>query len=392
MSDNIPLEIQVEIMKRLPVKSLLRFRSVSKPWNSLIHSHEFIAGYKVLQTEPQRLLVWHENPDTEEKHVSFVDDETFAQQEFNATVPVLAKLLNDSRVVGSSQGLLCLHGYYRVPGHSGYNSVREMIVLWNPSIRKSVGIAVPGVLRWGLETILGFGVCPITSDPTIVKISQVNLNWEMRSRGAVPWVVEVFTLSAGCWRIPTSNLPNKSIKITWSQVVLDRFIYWVAFDKMVAADGGLSTKSLIMSFDMTTQEFRVIDLPESLARQSYMNLSVCKVCESLAVLEYCTNMKKQVCNVWVMDSGVPNLFTKLLTIDTPYASMKTLGFTRSGEPIMQAKDYYKEAVALVVYNSSSGHLNDIRIDGNYGSFFVDSYMETLLLLDQSHCRVYSIIN
>ncbi|KAF5808807.1 putative F-box domain-containing protein [Helianthus annuus] len=32
MSNNIPLEIQTEIMKRLPVKSLLRFRSVSKSW------------------------------------------------------------------------------------------------------------------------------------------------------------------------------------------------------------------------------------------------------------------------------------------------------------------------------------------------------------------------
>ncbi|KAI3794802.1 hypothetical protein L1987_37441 [Smallanthus sonchifolius] len=33
MSDyNIPFEIQVEIMKNLPVKSLIQFRSISKAW------------------------------------------------------------------------------------------------------------------------------------------------------------------------------------------------------------------------------------------------------------------------------------------------------------------------------------------------------------------------
>ncbi|CAI9270575.1 unnamed protein product [Lactuca saligna] len=393
MSDNTPYEIQAEIIKRLPVKSLVQFRSVSKQWKSLIDSREFLAAYNIYHNQPQRLIVWYEYPvDTEEKYVSFVDDETFAKQGFAVTLPVLAKVLNDSRVVGSSQGLLCLHGYYRVPRHSRHNSVREIAVLWNPSIRKSVGVAVPGVLRWGLETILGFGVCPIRSDPMIVKITQVNLNWEMRSRVSVPWVVKVFSLSKGSWRILPCNLPNKSIKVTWSQVVIDRFIFWFAFDKMVADDGGFSTKNMIMSFDMTTEEFRVVDLPENLANQSYMNLSISKVWESLAVLEYATNMMNQVCNVWVKDHGVQNLFKQLFTINAPYASIRALGFTKSGEPIMEVKDYYKEVAALVVYEPSLGYINNIGISGNYGSFFVGSYMETLLLLDQADCSVYSNVN
>ncbi|CAH1435515.1 unnamed protein product [Lactuca virosa] len=364
MSDNIPYEIQAEIIKRLPVKSLVQFRSVSKQWKSLIDSSEFLAAYNIYHNQPQRLIVWYEYPvDTEEKYVSFVDDETFAKQGFAVSLPVLAKVLSDSRVVGSSQGLLCLYGYYRVPGHSRHNSVRQMAVLWNPSIRKSVGVAVPGVLRWGLETILGFGVCPIRSDPMIVKITQVNLNWEIRSRASVPWVVEVFSLSKGSWRILSSNLPNKSMKVTWSEVVIDRFIFWFAFDKLVAADGGFSTKNMIMSFDMTTEEFIVVDLPENLANQSYMNLSISK-----------------------------NLFKKLFTINAPYASIRVLGFTKSGEPMMEVKDYYKEAAALVVYQPSLGYINNIGISGNYGSFFVGYYMETLLLLDQADCSVYSNIH
>ncbi|GKC30822.1 F-box domain containing protein [Tanacetum coccineum] len=38
MSDHIPLDIQSEIIKKLPIKSLLQFRSVSRQWKSLIDS------------------------------------------------------------------------------------------------------------------------------------------------------------------------------------------------------------------------------------------------------------------------------------------------------------------------------------------------------------------
>ncbi|KAL4578968.1 hypothetical protein LXL04_015103 [Taraxacum kok-saghyz] len=401
MSDNIPFEIQVEIIKRLPVNSLVQLRSVSKRWKSLIESREFIAGYNLHQAQTRRLLLWYEYPliDTEEKHVSFIHDHTFSQQESTITVPVLAKLLNDSLIVGSSQGLLCFYGYDRIPGHYRYNSLRQMSVLWNPSIRKSVGIVVPGVLRWGLETILGFGVCPIANDPTIVKITQVNINWEMKSRVIVPRVVEVFTLSSGTWRlIPPSNLFNKLIKVTWSQVVIDRFIHWFAFDKIVSVDGGggggggFSTKNLILSFDMSTQEFREVELPESLAHQSYSNMSVSNLWDSLAVLEYGTKMNKHVCNVWVADRGVRNLFTKIFTINAPYASIKTLGFTKSGQAIIEVKDSCKEEAALVVYEPCSGDINNIGIYGNCGSLFVGSYMETLLLVDKSDCTVYCNVN
>ncbi|GJZ33687.1 SKP1-like protein 1B [Tanacetum coccineum] len=47
MSDYIPLEIQMEIMHRLPVKSLLQFRTVSKTWKSFIDNFKFIVSYGV---------------------------------------------------------------------------------------------------------------------------------------------------------------------------------------------------------------------------------------------------------------------------------------------------------------------------------------------------------
>ncbi|MFS7988026.1 putative F-box domain-containing protein [Helianthus anomalus] len=48
MSDNVPFELQVEIIKRVPVKSLVQFRSVSKQWKSLIDSSESITHHTLL--------------------------------------------------------------------------------------------------------------------------------------------------------------------------------------------------------------------------------------------------------------------------------------------------------------------------------------------------------
>ena len=54
-----------------------------------------------------------------------------------------------------------------------------MVVLWNPSIRKSVIIVIPNVLPYldGYAAI-GFGVCPDNnSDPKLVRLVSIKLKY-----------------------------------------------------------------------------------------------------------------------------------------------------------------------------------------------------------------------
>ncbi|GJW68951.1 hypothetical protein Tco_0123375 [Tanacetum coccineum] len=60
----------------------------------------------------------------------------------------------DTIVIGSSGGLFCL-----------YALDKAMLVVWNPSIRRSVGIVAPRIFE-----VFGFVVCPVSNDPTVVKI------------------------------------------------------------------------------------------------------------------------------------------------------------------------------------------------------------------------------
>lgn len=286
MADYIPLRIQAEIMKRLPVISLIRFRSVSKQWKSLIDSPKFIADHCVIQHHTQSqhhlLLSCLESGVSPWGFVvrffSIVDDHTFPHHKVLMTTPVsLNELSYPKQVVAVSGGLFCFYG-----------SKRDVMtaVIWNPSIKKTVTIVVPSsrpdVLPY-YNTILGFGVCPRTSDPKLVKIT---FNCRYRKEYAtIPNQVEVFSLSSGLWKPPlsSSKLPRKSIRYMYSQVAVNEFIYWLAID-MFSLDWKDQCYRLIMSFDLTSEEFTEVYLPQSLAS---CNPHVCisKLNESLVVLE-----------------------------------------------------------------------------------------------------------
>ncbi|KAK9050539.1 hypothetical protein SSX86_030491 [Deinandra increscens subsp. villosa] len=296
MSCDIPLEIQVEIIKRLPVKSLIQFRSVSKAWKSMIDSSRFIADHYRQQTHPQHLFVSYEYADDHndtEKFVSYVDDDTFTQHKVSVTLP---QTLIEYDIIGCSHGLLCLSGGYR---H------RDTVFLWNISIRKGVAVVIPKVGDGMYKYVLGL--------PQMVDICVYNL---------------------------------------------------------------------IISFDIMSEEFGQVNLPSVLALDKPVNLSMSKLRESLVVLQGGGDPDNSTFVVWMMEDGVPQLFTKIfkVNVNTPDASVK--GFRMNGAPIVEVKEHDRDCTLLIVYESYSKRVDNLGIDGKQCSSSVYPYVETLLLLDQ----------
>ena len=154
MSDNIPLEVQLEIIKKLPIKPLIQFRSVSKTWKSLIDSSQFIADFHQQPHLQHHVLVGDQ---FNHNYVSFVDDDTFPCQKVTLTVPK-----SFASIVGCSQGLFCFHNY----NLGGYYAKKAII--WNPTISKSVDVVLPKLLDDG-RAVVGFGVCPRTLDLCLLR-------------------------------------------------------------------------------------------------------------------------------------------------------------------------------------------------------------------------------
>ncbi|GJU48587.1 putative F-box domain-containing protein [Tanacetum coccineum] len=258
------------------------------------------------------LLIWYRDreDDGKDKYVSIIDDDTFPEHKFSLTIP---------------------------------------FVLWNPMTKKLVAIDSPTNELYKspkYDTAIGFGVCLNTLDTKLVKITFTC---------EVPFIstpiiiqVEVYTLSSRVWRILVSiNLPRKSL-LFLSSVDLDGFIYWLSWDTV-------SHSYLIMSFDLTSEAFTEVYLPD------HNLLSLSKLGESLVVLE---NNNGEKC-VWIMKNGDPKSFTRIYTIDMPNEKiLSVLGFRKSGEPIIEIKKDKNES-EIIIYKPNT---NQISYTGIVGEF------------------------
>ncbi|KAJ0693478.1 putative F-box associated interaction domain-containing protein [Helianthus annuus] len=217
---------------------------------------------------------------------------------------------------------------------------------------------------WSIITVLGFGVCRETNDPKIVKITPTTSFWQ----------VEVFTLSTGAWRSPYSDdFSCKSVKFSCDQVVIDGCLYWLARDRLVD-----EYYNLIVSFDLTSEEFREVNLPDSLA--GYGSFSMYKLSDSLAVIKESVDAHKLGFDVWRMED---DSFKKLYTISrhSPDVSiLRVCGFRKTGEPLLEVilRAQHGYTGMLAAYESYSKPIANLWIIGR--NFSVYNYMETLLLL------------
>lgn len=94
----------------------------------------------------------------------------------------------------------------------------------------------------------------------------------------------------------------------------------------------------------------------------------------------------------MMNTGVPILFTMLFTINAPYGTMNILGFMKNGGAMMEVHEEFGEPALFVFYDLCYKDLKHTTFEAKYGSFFVDSYTETLLLLNHPDSSVLSIVN
>ncbi|KAL7593415.1 hypothetical protein Lser_V15G35179 [Lactuca serriola] len=188
MTDYLCEELIVEIFTRLPPKSLLRFRSLSKSLYTCISSPQFIRlhtfrspqkirfiniiiipGFMRMHTfrSPQKIRFTHENIDNnkiaEDVYTLHGEDELplclcpkHGYIGITTTIPFPCS--NRFRTVGSCNGTFCL-------------KTKNGLTLWNPSIRRKVRVPeCPRSSELALGGI-GFGFDPISDDYKIVWIS-----------------------------------------------------------------------------------------------------------------------------------------------------------------------------------------------------------------------------
>ncbi|KAI8556186.1 hypothetical protein RHMOL_Rhmol05G0232500 [Rhododendron molle] len=349
---NLPPEITVEILSRLPVKSLLRLRCVCKSWRSLISGREFAKTHLGLAS----------SIDTDYAHHRLLITSPFAFVMSCSLYSILDEL-SDTDVVELDYPL---YG----DGRGGHLGVRDLgccdglvcietksaLCLWNPSTRKSKRL--PSVdLPHGHIVVYGFGYDSSIDDYKVVGF--------LYGHSGIDFEVKVYMLRTDSWRrigdFPHGDLPYPHS----SGVFVDGALHW---------NVSRETNGIIVSLDLAKETYGKILKPEYRDGRLYETLCAFNGC-------LCVLYDYRICaHLWVMkEYGIRDSWTKLAVV--PYATrvsnlqyLDTMPFFifKNGEVLLYTRKH------LVRYNLKDGTFTYPTSPIDLASSILHPYIESLV--------------
>ncbi|XP_028798007.1 putative F-box protein At4g38870 [Neltuma alba] len=252
MEDHIPFvpcDIILNILKRLPVKSLIRFQCVCKDWKNLIKTPFFIQDHlhHSSHQNPLLLLKWLGDLRIVDRH---------NMQVTQIQISPLVDSCFDLVIVGSSNGLLCVQVVDNLvktvlPWKTKENGiVPPTLLLWNPATRHFRKLPL-NIKDFNSSYRQGFGFSPIDNDYKIVRIYVCGPCF-----AANP--AQIYSLKAGSWKeVEFENL--EGIKISkWENVAVNGVMYFSGRDPSTPSNDD----NLVVSIDLTKEVCTLIPLPD----------------------------------------------------------------------------------------------------------------------------------
>ncbi|KAJ6911696.1 F-box/kelch-repeat protein [Populus alba x Populus x berolinensis] len=359
---NLPHELIIEILSRLPAKSLIKFRCVSKSFKSLISNPQFI------KTHLERVKNLSRNgPDFSPEIVISSSEPLFRLKSCSLysvynnpvtdAVVLDYYLLRDTYrydwVVGSCDGLLCL------------GIKQDFVVLWNPSTR--VFNRLPGLgfaKKLGSYTVFGFGYDSQIDDYKVLAMFCF-LTKSVYGGSRYVTRIKVCALKGECWR----RLEDFGLGLPYdvSGKHVDGKLCWP-----VMPEGSIGSAWSIVAFDLAQEMFEEVVQPDYGAVDYERVLGVlqgwlCVMCNYQGVRA----------DVWVLkEFGVRDSWTKLFSI--PY--LDPLWFHYSvplcidvgGEVLLEYKS------VLVIYNPKHGTFRYPVMNGASSCIEADVYIQSLV--------------
>ncbi|KAE8021690.1 hypothetical protein FH972_007560 [Carpinus fangiana] len=367
-SRDLPEDVIMEILSRLPVKWLLRFKCVCKSWYALITNPDFINKHLTWATShnPRRgVFLTCEHEITRTPWVSLRAYETLEVSRYVDISQFFPHDIDDLAVYGPCNGILCLLGGFEDRDDDDDRDRSNGLVLWNPATRESKALPVihrPPDVPTTFSFNFGFGFDPKANDYKVVRI----LNFR-----SLKCEVEVYSLSTDSWRVINPSL-NPAYRVS-----SPRFpSYSNGVHHWWACERRNRDHRLLLSFDMSNEVFQETPLPPLSERPSLFE-AIAVINDSVALVSMYHGGESKCYDIWVMNEcGVKGSWTKLFTI-RPRPQLSNLLELRDGGLVLLRN----ENGWLVVFDPRTREQRDLGIYGN--SFQVVSFTETLVLLNRS---------
>ncbi|KAI6695771.1 hypothetical protein NL676_023481 [Syzygium grande] len=344
VAESFTEDIIVEILLRLPAKSLMRFKCVGKRWQSLIsdlgfaRSHlqrlkagDMVSSQRIFKTDPLA------TPNYEVLDGGFGDDDHEVVKYHETRMDASSWYPN---LVGCRDGLVCL---------SVQNSSR--FVLYNPTTRECRNL--PGSELFRLDELLhGFGYDSRSDDYKIVQRDDSE-KWQDSSN----WQVVMFSLKSGSRKRTQAQLESHLFLIErGGGVYWNGALHWVGIDQSKQ-----KPETAMISFDLLEEKFQVLPVLEASGQLRFKGLGIHGV--NLFIYHGCPNESFQ---AWITsDYGKGGSWTNLFSVSTEgipnYCLHKIpVTYTRSGKIVFQI-GVYQMILFNPEDNTYKSHLQRLKV-------------------------------
>ncbi|XVF36897.1 hypothetical protein REPUB_Repub19eG0098500 [Reevesia pubescens] len=264
-NQRLPHDVVYCILSELPVKSLLRFKNVSKEWYSFINELYFIKSHlrKSMETNRNLNIILKERESGKLFYVGFDSVHLNNPKEINHPLKrlCLGRLDHDdydrTQVLGSCNGLLCL---------INEDQTYKTIVLWNISTGDYKVLSHESVeLQRGQAqqvAFYGLGYDSINDDYKLVSIVQ---EIDYSRNPPLTSEVKVYSLKTNRWRkSSTEEIPYYFFDSKRTGTFVSRALHWAAIEEII---WGLP--SIVVAFDVGTEKYRQIELLDNMENNTY---------------------------------------------------------------------------------------------------------------------------
>ncbi|XP_022716210.1 F-box protein CPR30-like [Durio zibethinus] len=366
----LPMDVITDILYRLPVKALVRFKSLSKPCCFLIDDPDFIRDHlnRSIQTRSNLNII------LKGLHLYSVEFDAL-----DTAVPLDYPLSNGAgtEAFGSCNGLLA------------FRITEKNLALYNPSTRLFRRLPVseidppPGESCKSGYVFYGFGQDVKTDDYKVLRMAQFNQNDDEDGEGYFyDYEVKVYSLKNDSWRKITKLPPYLRFMFQFFYHLLHRrgygvlaggVLHWVMPPRIE-----LGMRNRIVGFDLGTEEFVEVPQPECANKNYLLDVGVLEGC-LCAVCNY----DQVSVDVWVMkEYGVKESWSRLLSVQKTRA-INTLTFLK---PLAYSK--FSEKVLLEInnqkfawYDLQKKKMRSVKIGGSPGTFGAEVYVGSLIPIE-----------
>ncbi|XP_043692988.1 F-box protein CPR1-like [Telopea speciosissima] len=305
----LPNEVEENILSRLPVKSLMRFRCVCKHWCNLVTKPHFIKMqlHQSTQIKEVSKLVFPYAGRLYSTNVGSCGKQyikTRGQLKNHMQKQLVLPFRDGNcdmflKIIGSCNGLLCLSAF-------------DSLYLLNPVTKEYKRLPYPEILTGRssssstILTIFGFGYSPRTDEYKVMMITYFMIEQPVHS------AVFVYTLGINSyWRLIKGT--SHKINYPYHHGLVNGALHWMT--------SGIpdSSKVVPISFDFGDEKFRELFLPKSFSQDDtnhpmglgelsgFLSLYHCKADENF--------------DIWVMKVyGDEQSWTKVFSVAQPISS------------------------------------------------------------------------